>query len=152
MALKVNKAGDTMSGALAMGTNNISNVGSLSGATNTRTADNILSCLTNPTSGNLATFTASNKVLGDSGILASNIVTGPVSAVGDNLASFNLTTGKIIKDSTIATSNVVLKTGTTMVGNIAMGSNNISGTGAISSNTYVAGNTISIATFSANAQ
>ena len=91
-------------------------------------------------------FAVLNKVIEDSGI------TGPASAVNDNLASFILTTGKIIKDSTIASTNVVLKTGTTMVGNIAMGTNNITGTGAISSNTYVANNTISIGTTTANAQ
>ena len=35
------KAGGTMAGAIAMGTNNITNIGSISGATYTRTADNI---------------------------------------------------------------------------------------------------------------
>ena len=97
-------------------------------------------------------FAVLNKVIEDSGISSFDVVTGPASAVNDNLASFNLTTGKIIKDSTIASTNVVLKTGTTVVGNIAMGTNNITGTGAISSNTYVANNTISIGTTTANAQ
>ena len=54
-------------------------------------------------------FAVLNKVIEDSGISSFDVVTGPASAVNDNLASFNLKTGKIIKDSTIASTNVVLK-------------------------------------------
>ena len=93
-----------MSGALAMGTNNITNVGTLSGATNSRTADNILSSTVNPTYVNLPMWSLTNKVFDDSGVSSFNVVSGPASAVNNNLASYNLTTGKIIKDSGLLTS------------------------------------------------
>lgn len=112
LALKVAKSGDSMSGTLNMATNNISNVGSLSDSTNTRTADNILSCTTNPTYGNLPMWSIVNKVFDDSAISSFNVVTGPASAVNNNLCSFNLTSGKIIKDSAIASTNVFKVDGT----------------------------------------
>ena len=112
LALKVAKAGDTMSGALAMGTNNITNVGTLSGATNSRTADNILSSTVNPTYGNLPMWSLTNKVFDDPDVSSFNVVSGPASAVNNNLASYNLTTGKIIKDSGLLTSNVFKVDGT----------------------------------------
>ena len=80
LALKVAKAGDTMSGALAMGTNNITNVGTLSGATYSRTSDNILSCATLPTYGKLPMFSLTNKTLDDSTISSFDVVAGPASA------------------------------------------------------------------------
>lgn len=107
LALKVAKAGDTMSGDLLMGTNNIKNVGILGGATNIRNADNVLSCTVNPTYGNLPMWSLTNKVFDDSGISSFNVVTGPASAVNNNLCSYNLTSGKIIKDTGILSTDVV---------------------------------------------
>ena len=100
--LRLLKAGDTMSGALAMGTNNITNVGSISGATYTRSADNILSCTTLPTYGNLAMFSATSKGIDDSFISSFSVVTGPASAVNNQVALFNGTTGKAIQVGTTA--------------------------------------------------
>lgn len=68
-------AGGTMTGSIALGTNNLTNVGSISGVTNSRTADNILSCTTNGVSGNLATFTGTAKVVQDSGTALSSLAT-----------------------------------------------------------------------------
>ena len=57
-------AGGTMVGAIAIGTNSITNVGSLSGAINTRTADNIVSNSGSSTSGDLCSFSgASGKMI-----------------------------------------------------------------------------------------
>ena len=47
------------------------------GSTNTRTADNILSCATLPTYGRLPMFTAANKVLEDSSISSFDVVQQP---------------------------------------------------------------------------
>ena len=49
-------AGGTMTGVIAMGTNNITNIGNISGAVNTRTADNIVSNIGISTSGNISSF------------------------------------------------------------------------------------------------
>ena len=97
-------AGGTMSGAIAMGTNNITNIGSLSGATNTRTADNIISCTTNGVSGDIATFTGTAKLIQDSGVLLSSLLTS----------------------ATAATTYLALSGGT-MSGGIIMGSHSITG-------------------------
>ena len=101
LALKVTKAGDTMSGTLAMGTNNITNVGTLSGATYSRTADNILSCATLPTYGKLPMFSLTNKSLDDSTVSSFDVVTGPASATVNNIPVFSSTTGKAITTSTL---------------------------------------------------
>ena len=116
LALKVSKSGDSMSGNLNMALNSVVSVNTLSGSTNSRSVDNILSCTTLPTYGRLPMFAIANKVLEDSGISSFDIVTGPASTVDNNLASFNLTSGKIIKNSGILSSDVVLKSGTTMTG------------------------------------
>jgi len=68
-------AGGTMSGEIKLATNNLTNVGSISGASKTRTADNILSCATDGVSGNLATFTGTSKVVQDSGTALSSLAT-----------------------------------------------------------------------------
>ena len=49
-------AGGRMTGVIAMATNSITSVGKISGATNTRTADNIVSNIGASTSGNLAKY------------------------------------------------------------------------------------------------
>ena len=120
LALKVSKSGDTMSGALAMGTNNITNIGTLSGSTNSRTANDIISCTTLPTYGRLPMFAVPNKVIEDSGISSFDVVTGPAIVVNNNLASYNLTTGKIIKDSGILSTNVVTGPASAVINNIAV--------------------------------
>ncbi len=116
----VARAGDSMSGALAMQTNDIQNVGNLSGSSITRSANNILSCLTAPAYGNLPMFSTTAKQLEDSAISSFNVVSGPASAVNNNLCSFNLTTGKVIKDSGINSTNVVTNTGSSTNNSIAV--------------------------------
>ena len=59
----------------------------------------------NPTFNNITVSTINSKI-------ANDLVTGPASAVTDRLASYNSTTGKIIKDSLINTADVFLRTGT----------------------------------------
>ena len=51
-------------------------------------------------------WSLTNKVFDDSGVSSFNVVTEPASAVNITFASYNLTTGKIIKDSGLLTSNV----------------------------------------------
>jgi hypothetical protein len=46
-------------------------------------------------------------------------VTGPAGSTDGNLASFNLTTGKVIKDSNIASADVITANSTPTVGNLA---------------------------------
>jgi hypothetical protein len=59
---------------LAMGTHDITNVGSISGATNTRAADDIVSNAGTSADTNLASFSGtSGKVVQDSGIAAANV-------------------------------------------------------------------------------
>ena len=74
------KAGGTMTGAIAMGTNSITNIGSISGPVNSRTADNILSISTAQTYGNIAMLSVATKVIEDSGVSSFSVVTGPASA------------------------------------------------------------------------
>lgn len=72
----------------------------VSGSTNTRTADNILSCLTNPAYGRLPMFSTVNKVLEDSTVSSFDVVTGPATAVVNNIAVFSSTSGKAITTAT----------------------------------------------------
>ena len=58
-----------------------------------------------PTFNNLTVTTINSKI-------ANDLVTGPVSAVINRLASYNDTSGKVIKDSLINTADVFLRTGT----------------------------------------
>ena len=60
------KAGGTMVGAIAMGGNNITNAGSISGPTLTRTSDNIAAIPGAQTYGNLAMMSTVTKALEDS--------------------------------------------------------------------------------------
>ncbi|HRP36812.1 MAG TPA: hypothetical protein PLS50_03305 [Candidatus Dojkabacteria bacterium] len=99
-------AGGTMSGDITMGTHNITNVGTLSGATNSRTVDNIVSNTGTGALNNIVSFT-SDKVIKDSGITAASITGGPFLPLA----------------------------GGTMSGNIAMGANDITSVGKITTNT-----------------
>src|SRR5205814_1828612 len=59
-------AGGTMAGSIAMGTNNITNVGSLSGAANTRSVDDIVANAGASVNGNVAVFSGvTGKVIAD---------------------------------------------------------------------------------------
>ena len=112
-------AGGTMAGAIAMGTNSITNVGSLSGAVNTRTADNIVSNSGSSTSGDLCSFSgASGKVITDSAIVAANVVTNAGANVSGDIPSFSGISGKIIQDSGILAANVVTNAGINVSGDI----------------------------------
>ena len=75
---------------LSMGTN------SISGSIYTRTANNILSCLTTPTYGNIPMFSTVGKQLEDSSISSFNVITGPV----NNIAVYSSTSGKAITTAT----------------------------------------------------
>lgn len=111
-------AGGTMSGDIAMGTHNLSNVGTLSGAANSRTADNIVSNLGISIDSNVAMFAGvSGKVVKDSGVTIASVTGGPFLAL----------------------------TGGTMSGAIAMGTNNLSNIGTISgaTNSTIANNIVS---------
>lgn len=97
-------AGGAMTGAIVMGANNISGVGSISGATNSRTADNIVSNTSTGIAGRVATF-ASDKVIQDGGVLLSSLATtsalssylprsggtmsGPINMNGNQLQNVN---------------------------------------------------------------
>ena len=70
--LRLLKAGDTMSGVLAMATNNITNVGSLSGATNSTIVDYIVSNIGGGGLGRVAIF-SSNKVIQDGGVILADL-------------------------------------------------------------------------------
>ncbi len=73
--------------------------------------------------------------------IANDLVTGPASAVGDNLCSYNLATGKVIKDSGISTASVTggpflrLSGASTMLGNIDTGGFEVINTSAIRNTT-----------------
>ncbi len=97
---------------------NITITNNVAGPVNTRAADNILSCPTAQTTGDLLSFTVSNKVVQDSGLLASNVVTNVGTNVSGDIPSFSGTTGKIITDSGILAANIVTNAGTNVSGDI----------------------------------
>jgi len=73
---------------------------SISGPSNSRTADNIVSNAGASTSGNIASLSGTTgKVITDSGVAAASVVTGPASAVANGITIFSGTTGKIITDA-----------------------------------------------------
>ena len=74
---------------------------------------------TNPTAGQClqATGTGFATVWGSCGGVSTGDVVGPASAVNNDLAAFDLTTGKLIKDSGVLTSNVVTLTGSQALSN-----------------------------------
>ena len=132
-------AGGTMTGSIAMGASNLTNVGNISGATNSRPADNIVSNTGTGVSGNIASLSGTTgKVITDSGVVATSVVIGPTSVVSGNLAVFSSTTGKLLADGGAALNAYLPLAGGTMSGPIAMGSNAVTGTGANSAGSYSA--------------
>jgi len=125
--------GGTMSGDIAMGTHNITNIGTLSGATNSRTADNIVSNTGTGTLNNLASF-VSDKVIKDSGISAS---TGPwlPLAGGTMTGDINMNSHDLTNVNKITTSSTDVNIGqsntmTTGASSLTIGaSNTMGGTG-----------------------
>ena len=78
-----------------------------------------------PTFHNL-TVTAINGKVGN------DLVTGPASAVDDRIASYDGTTGKVIKDSALNTADVFLRTGTVAAtGNFNLNSNELQNVSAL---------------------
>lgn len=110
LALKVAKAGDSMSGTLNMTSHDISNIVNLSGPSNSRTADNILSCSTAQTTDNLISWSSSTKVAKDSLISAFNVITDSGTATLNHVATY--TASKTIHDSGILSTNLFLVDGT----------------------------------------
>ena len=96
------------------------------------------------TSGNLPSFSgATGKVIGDSGVVAASVVTGPASSVLNRIAVFAGTSGKVLADggATLAQyalltgaafSGAISAVGATLSGVLLMGGNNITGVGTIS--------------------
>lgn len=97
------RSGGTMTGSIDMITNNLMNVGTISGATNSRTADNIVSSNANGVAGNLPTWSGTAKVLQESGVPLNSLAT------------------------TAALNNYLPTAGGTMTGAVAMGGNPITG-------------------------
>jgi len=54
----------------------------------------------------IATYSDTTGTLKDSGVSITSLVTGPASATSANIATYNGTTGKIIQDSGVATTNI----------------------------------------------
>ena len=78
-----------------------------------------------PIFNNLTVTTINSKI-------ANDLVTGPVSAVINRLASYNDTSGKVIKDSLINTADVFLRTGTVAAtGNFNMNNKELQDVAAI---------------------
>jgi hypothetical protein len=130
IANKLPLAGGTMSGTINMSTNNITNVGSISGSTNSRTADNIVSNSGTGGSGYLASF-VSDKVIQDSGIVAANVVTNSSTGTVGNVPTFSA--DKVIQDSgtalsALATSASVSSTYLAKAGGAMTGALDISAT------------------------
>lgn len=94
---------------LAMATFNILNAGSISGSVNSRSANDILSCATSGTSGNVLTFTGTAKVAQDSGTALSSLAT------------------------TASLANYLQLAGGTMTGSINMGGSSITNSSGIDS-------------------
>lgn len=70
--------------------------------------------------GNLAAFNGTTgKLLKDSGVSSTGLVSGPASAVTSNLAAFDGTTGKLVKDSGVLSTGVVSGPASAVNGNLA---------------------------------
>ncbi len=109
---------------------NITINGSIAGPINTRTADNILSCSTAQTTGDLIAFSAAQRVVVDTGLLATNIVTNTGTGAAGNIPSF--VSSKVIQDSNIAATNIFLADGTVAAtGNFNMNAKEITGIAAL---------------------
>ena len=116
-------AGGTMSGDIAMGTNNITNVGTLSGSTNSRTADNIVSNTGTGTLNNLVSF-VSDKVVKDTGISASSgpwlsltggTMSGDIAMGTNDISNIGTVSGAI---NSRTADNIVSNTGTGTLNNL----------------------------------
>ena len=108
--------------------NNITITGNVAGNTNSRSADDILSCSTSQTTGDLLSFSSAQKVVVDSGVIASNVVTNSGTSTNNDIVVFNGTTGKLITDSGINISAIsggpfMPIAGGTFSGNVGMASN-----------------------------
>jgi hypothetical protein len=104
----------------------------LTGPTNTRTVDNIVSNAAGSTAGHVATFAdTSGKVITDGGSPNLGDVVGPASAVNNNVAVFDSTTGKLIKDGGAALSAYLPLAGGTMSGDLNMGTHEVNNVAAI---------------------
>ena len=89
----------------------------LTGPTNSRNIDDIVSNIGTSTSGNLASLSGTTgKIITDSGTLATNVVTNTSTGATGNLPSF--VSAKVIGDSSIVASNVVTNTSTGATGNL----------------------------------
>lgn len=85
------KSGGTMTGSIGMGTNNLTNVGTISGATYSRTADNIVSNASTGVANNLPVFSgATGKIITDSGVAISGISSNLASIAGLNSQVANI--------------------------------------------------------------
>ena len=85
--------GGTMQGGIDLGAHELKNIGSLSGGSNTRAANDILSCATNGVSGNIATFSATPKVVQDSGTALNTLATAAALATKLSLSGGIMTGG-----------------------------------------------------------
>lgn len=137
-------AGGTMSGSIALGTNNLSNVGAISGATNSCLADNIVNNVGSSVTGDVAVFSGSTgKVVSDTGIVAANVVTNVGVSTAGHVAIFSDASGKIIQDGG-AMSTYLPLAGGTMIGDIDMNGNNIANVNLMSgaTNTFTVDNVV----------
>lgn len=126
-------AGGTMAGDIAMGTNDLLNVGTISGATISRGANDIVSNIAGSTSGDLASFSgATGKVVTDSGIVAANVAqnTGAGVTSGD-LVVFSGTGGRLLTSAGTSLAAYLPLAGGTMSGAINMGAQEINNLAAI---------------------
>lgn len=96
---------------------------------------NIVTSTSTPSANQVATFTGTGKAIQNvtvtisggaisnvttiNGTNVSDFVTGPASATNNNLASYNSTSGKVIKDSGILSTSVVLGPASASGGNVA---------------------------------
>lgn len=128
IATKLPLAGGTMSGAIAMASNNITNIGTISGTTNSRSADNIVSCTGSSVAGQVTVFSdTTGKVVQDGGTLLSALATNASVSATYLAKSGGTMTGDIIMNSNrinnvvkmsadpINDCNVVWGTGSTLI-------------------------------------
>lgn len=81
---------------------------------------------------NIAWVVDGDDIRGDVDLSGVGDVTGPGSAVADQLASYNGTSGKIIKDSGLATADVILRDGSIpFTGDVDLGTNAITNVGLV---------------------
>lgn len=110
-SLALLKTGGAMSGPIAMATQNITNVGSISGATISRTADSICGVNGTPLGGDIAFFNTglNTRTIQSAGIVYTDVVTNTGGVVtSGNLPSFSGVTGRLLADSTVAATSVVV--------------------------------------------